>query len=77
VHDISDEIVPRSKLDFCNFVSLGLEISPIQIAASSFISDCNIGWKVKIEKTTVQEGRDEKKIIDNTYLSIHHIAIKI
>jgi hypothetical protein len=53
--DLHPEIVPHSKLDFCHFVFLGAEISPIQVAASSFISDCNGAWRVKISKTTLQE----------------------
>jgi hypothetical protein len=53
--DLLPEIVPHSKLDFCHFVFLGVEISPIQVAASSFISDCNGAWRVKISRTTLEE----------------------
>jgi hypothetical protein len=30
-------------------------MSPIQIATPLFITDCNVAWKVRIEKTRLQE----------------------
>jgi hypothetical protein len=47
-------------LDFCCFVSLGAEISPIQVAASSFISDRIEAWKSQNCKNKIS-GREAVK----------------
>ena len=42
-------------------------MSPIQVATPLFITDCNVAWKVKIEKTRFQEGSYNKRVIYFTY----------
>jgi hypothetical protein len=35
-------------------------MSPIQVATPLFITDCKVAWKIKIEKTRLQEGLNKK-----------------